>query len=646
MTTENPATAADDDLEPPYWRLDSAGRNVGLWQLICQLPAATRPVVTIMTRAAPRAAATILALQVVAGCASAFGLLATTGVLEQLLATGPTAERVVAAVPALLLVVAAYSLRGALETGVSLAQAVITPAVRRTAEEQLYDGALSVELAAFDDAEFYDRMHRARERSLPYLERSTANMVELVGAAFAVAAAAVALAVLHPVLLPVLAIGILPEGWALLRAARLGYVNMVRTVTLNRRVDMIADLATRREPAAEVRACQARPFVLDEYRGVADTLKAEETRTGLGQARARALGRAFSGVAAAVTVVVLGAMLHAGWLPLAVAGAALIAIRSASGAFWRLVLASNQLFEQGMYVRDYQAFLDHARDRTRPPTGTVATTAPRTISLRGIGFRYPGGRMARPALRGVDLTIRAGQTIALVGENGSGKTTLAKIIAGLYRPTDGGVYWDGVDIATLDHDSVADRVMLMQQDPVQWPHSARANVRIGRHDRPDPGDVELRRAAAQASADELVDALPRGWDTLLSKYFRDGHELSGGQWQRLAVARGLFRDAPLLIWDEPTAALDARAEHAVYESLRRIAGGRTVVLITHRLASARGADRIYLLHDGELVEQGTHDELLAADGRYAELYALQALMYGVTPAGASQEAQWPAPIPD
>ena len=169
---------------------------------------------------------------------------------------------------------------------------------------------------------------------------------------------------------------------------------------------------------------------------------------------------------------------------------------------------------------------------------------------------------------------------------------------------------------------------MVLQHPIQWPHNARTNVRIGRHDRRDPDGARLGRVAAEARADAVVSGLPRGWDTLLSKYFRGGHDLSGGQWQRLAVARGLYRDAPVLIWDEPTAPLDAKAEFAVYESLRRLANGRTVILITHRLASVRYADRIFLLHDGRLVEQGSHPELLASGGRYAELYELQARMHG------------------
>jgi ATP-binding cassette subfamily B protein len=623
--TDGAGTSSPAEMSSPYWRLDETSDHIGAWQAIRRMPAATRPAIRMIWQAAPGHAIAIAVLQLASGGAAAFGLLATTGVLERLLAAGPTAQRVLAAVPALALVVAAYALRGTLDAGAALAQARLRPEVRTLAEARLVEAGLGVELSAFDDARFYDRLHRARDRSLFYLERSVDNLVELIGTALTVAAAATSLAVLHPVLLPVLLLSVLPEGWAVLRAARLGYTTMTRTVTLDRRVLMLAELATEREPAAEIRATQARQFLLDEYRQVADLLRDQEVAVGLAQARARVAGRALTGVALGVTFVLLGLLLSAGWIPLAVAGTAVLAIRSAFGALGRLVQAANQLFEQGLYVADYEAFLTDARSRRRAG-GHPAPVAPATISLRAVGFRYPG-QDVRPALRGIDLTVHAGQTVALVGENGSGKTTLAKIIAGLYRPTGGRVDWDGVDVAQLDPDSVADRVMMVFQEPLRWPHTARINVRIGRHDRSDPGDRTLREAARLAGADRVVEGLPRQWETLLSTYFRDGQDLSGGQWQRLAVARGLFRDAPVLIWDEPTAPLDAKAEYAVYESLRRIARGRTVILITHRLASVRNCDRIYLLHEGALVEQGTHDSLIAQAGRYAELYALQARMY-------------------
>jgi ATP-binding cassette, subfamily B, bacterial len=613
------------DMETPYWRLDEEAGALTLPHLVRRLPASIRPVVAVIRAAAPRPAGALVVLQTASGLAFAFGLLATTGVLEELFTAGPTGERVVDAVPALLLVVCAFAARGVLDAGVALAHARIVPAVRRVAEEQLVHSGLRVDLEAFDDPEFYDRLHRARDRGVYHLERATDNLVELLGSLLAVLAAAGSLGVLHPVLLPVLALSVLPEGWAVVRAARLGYATMARTVTLNRRARMLSDLATEREPAGEIRSCQAEPFVRAEYRAVADLLQEQEVAVGIGQARVKAVGRALSGGAVGATIALLGVLLVAGWLPLAVAGTALIAIRSASAALGRLVLAANLVFEQGLYVADYEAFRADAVARSRPPTGREAPADPHRIELTGVGFRYQGAD--RDALRNIDLTVHRGQVVALVGENGSGKTTLAKLITGLYRPGAGQIRWDGVDVATFDPTSVGDRVGMVAQSPVRWPHDARTNVRLGRPARQDPDDVALRSAAAFAGADEVVDALPDGWRSLLSRYFRGGAELSGGQWQRLAVARGLFRDARVLVLDEPTAALDARAEWAVYESLRRLAEGRTVVLITHRLGSVRNADRIYLLHDGELAEQGTHDALLAENGRYAELYRLQADLY-------------------
>ncbi len=624
MTETDPREGA---LQTPHWQIDQeAGRDVPR-RVIRGLPAVTWPVLTMIWQAAPRSAVAVAVMQVISGLAAAFGLFATSEVLTELLAAGPTADRVVAALPSLLLVGGAFAARGAMDVGVALAHARITPAVRRLAEERLYAASLGADLAAFDDARFYDRMHRARDRGLFYLERATNNLIELIGSVLGIAAAASSLSVLHPLLLPVLVLAVLPDAWAVQRSAMLAYASVARAVTLDRRVQMVSELATEREPAAEIRACQAEPFVLHEYRIVADPLRAEDVRRGVAQARVRGLGRALTGIGLAVTYVVLGLLVHAGLVPLAVAGTAVIAIRVATTALNRLVLAANQLIEQGMYVNDYLAFLDEAA-ATPAQTGEDVTD-PDRIHVDHVSFAYPESPGRELAIRDVTFTIERGQTIALVGENGSGKTTLAKLIAGLYTPTSGHVRWDGRDIRDLDRAAVARRVMMVLQDPVRWPHTAWANVRVGRHDRADPDGLALRDAAGQAGADHVVDRLPGGWHTLLSKQFRGGVELSGGQWQRLAVARGLYRDAPLLIWDEPTAPLDAKAEFAVYESLRMLARERTVVLITHRLASVRHADRIFLMHEGELAEHGTHDDLMRLGGRYAELYELQARMHSV-----------------
>ena len=227
--------------------------------------------------------------------------------------------------------------------------------------------------------------------------------------------------------------------------------------------------------------------------------------------------------------------------------------------------------------------------------------------------------------------LRRGEVIALVGENGSGKSTLAKLITGLYLPERGRVTWDGVDTAEVRAGELHERVAVVLQEPVRWPMTAENNVRIGRLSRPDPGSAHRDAAARDSGADTVVADLETGWATVLSREFQTGRDLSGGQWQRLSVARGLYRDAPVVIADEPTAALDARAEQAVFGTLHGRTGAgaeRITVLVTHRLANVRFADQILVLERGRIIERGRHDELMALRGTYFELFTLQARAYG------------------
>jgi ATP-binding cassette subfamily B protein len=224
----------------------------------------------------------------------------------------------------------------------------------------------------------------------------------------------------------------------------------------------------------------------------------------------------------------------------------------------------------------------------------------------------------------VTLTLPLGRIVALVGENGSGKTTLVKLLAGLYKPDRGRILWDGVDTADADRHLLAERIAMVAQDFKRWPFTARVNVAVGRSAAPLT-EERMADSIAEAGAEDVVADLPRGLDTLLARQFNGGHELSGGQWQRLGIARAAYRRGRILIVDEPTAALDARAELEVFEKIRALAGsGQTVVLITHRLASVRHADLVHVLEQGRLVESGTPEELLATGGVYAELYSLQA----------------------
>jgi ATP-binding cassette subfamily B protein len=311
-------------------------------------------------------------------------------------------------------------------------------------------------------------------------------------------------------------------------------------------------------------------------------------------------------------------------MELAVGGAAAYAISIGIGKLTELAHSTHRVFEQGLYFSDFQGFCDLSQARTEPAAGAAGPPPFREIRLDGVTFSYPDAE--RPAVRDVSMTLRRGEIIALVGENGSGKSTLASLLAGLYQPQHGSISWDGVDLRRYDPETIRDQVAVVMQEPTRWPLSARANITIGRYDHSVESDRVLGAARA-GDAHDFVMELARQYDTLLSRHFTDGADLSGGQWQRLAVSRAFYRDAPLLICDEPTANLDARAEHDVYQRLRELAAGRTVVLITHRMASVREADRIFVLDHGAVVEEGDHAALMAASGIYAQLFTLQASAY-------------------
>jgi ATP-binding cassette subfamily B protein len=242
-----------------------------------------------------------------------------------------------------------------------------------------------------------------------------------------------------------------------------------------------------------------------------------------------------------------------------------------------------------------------------------------------VGFRYPGAE--RWALRGVSVFIPRGQSLALVGENGAGKTTFVKLLTGLYPPSEGRVLLDGRDLAAWDGAALRRRIGVIFQDFNQYQLLVRENVGFGSVEHV-ADDLRVARAVEQGGARELVAGLAAGLETQLGRWFKQGVELSGGQWQKVALARAFMREeADVLVLDEPTAALDAEAEHAVYERFRALAQGRTTILISHRFPTVRMADRILVLEQGQVVEEGTHDELLRAGARYAHLFTLQAKGY-------------------
>jgi ATP-binding cassette subfamily B protein len=302
----------------------------------------------------------------------------------------------------------------------------------------------------------------------------------------------------------------------------------------------------------------------------------------------------------------------------------LVAFRQGQQSFQAILMAAGSMYEDTLYMSNLFDYLAIPTESSKPKS-PVAVAAEQGIRFEGVGFRYPGAE--RWALRNINLFIPKGQSLALVGENGAGKTTFIKLLSGLYQPTEGRVRLDGRDLADWDQQALRRRIGVIFQDFNQYHLLLRENIAFGsvEHLR---DDLRLARAVDQGGARELVASLGQGLETQLGRWFQGGVDLSGGQWQKVALARAFMRDeADILILDEPTASLDVEAEHAVFQRFRALAHGRTTLLISHRFPTVRMADRIVVLEGGQVIEEGTHAELLAAGARYARLFALQAEGY-------------------
>ncbi|MBB6170283.1 ATP-binding cassette subfamily B protein/ATP-binding cassette subfamily C protein [Nocardiopsis mwathae] len=593
-----------------------------IWRVAARLPALVVTALRWSWRASPRDTAATVGLNVAAGVFTAFGLIAVAGVLESLFGSGPTPERVRAALPSLLLVAGAAVARGTLATLAGWAQARLAPQVERSVELELFRLTSRIRLESFDDSDFADTMYRARDRGTREVARMVNYTVDVLTALIGLIAVAGVLSVLHIALLPLLILTVLPDGWAAVRAARIRYAKLREMTTIRRRETIIGDLLADRASAAELRAYDMRPFLLDHYKACADHVRDALLGVARRQTLVRAGGDSASGAATALTYTALGGLLVGGAMPLSVAGTAVLAIRQGQTSLNQLLLSVNACYESGLFFNDFLEFCDQARTRLAPPATRPLPGELEVLSTRGLVFAYPG--TDEPALRGVDIEVRRGEVVALVGENGSGKSTLARLLSGLYTPQAGAVLWNGVDLAEVVPEEYRARIGLISQDYTQWPLSARRNITMER----DTDEQRLRRALKLSGADEVVAELSQGLDTLLDKRFVDGADLSGGQKQRIAAARGLYRDADLVVADEPTAALDARAEQRLFDTLHTAATDRTVLLITHRLASVRMADRIYVLDRGRVVEQGTHEQLMdIPGGHYRQLFSIQADAY-------------------
>jgi ATP-binding cassette, subfamily B, bacterial len=502
-------------------------------------------------------------------------------------------------------------------------QEILGEVVARHVEEKLLDVATAVDLAAFDDPAFHNRLERARiARGQPM--NLVFGISGLAKAAIGVVGVTIALVAIEPVLIPMIAVVFLPAWLVASRRGEHFFRFFWRMTPKDRERGYLASVLTERDTAKEVRAFGLAAHLHDRYSRLYEERIRELRDVARKHLRFSLLANLAIGAVLVATLLLVAWLTLRGSITLSQAGIAVAAVAIVGARLTEAGYAAGTLSEAALYLEDYRTFLELLPRAKAERPSDPAPSSFRRLEVDGLTFTYPSG--AEPALRDVSLSIAAGEVVALVGENGSGKTTLAKMLAGLYRPDRGSIRWDGVDVATVDPDELRRSIALIFQDFIQYHLPARDNVGLGRPEAADDLDA-IREAAEHAGADPILSKLPQGYETMLGPEFIGGTDLSVGEWQRVALARALFRDAPFVILDEPTAALDPRAEHELFRRIRSFLTGRTVLLISHRFSSVRSADRIYVLDGGRVVEAGSHQELMGLGGLYAELFTLQAAAY-------------------
>ncbi len=494
--------------------------------------------------------------------------------------------------------------------------------------ERILEKAMELELRHFEDADVYDKMQNARREA-------SARPLSLVMQGFAVAQNGVTLAALSALLFRISPLGVLVLFAASIPAfvaeARLAVesfrINTWRAPE-SRRLNYLEWILTRDSHVKEVKLFGLGPLVLSRYRALFQRFYEEDRRMAVRRMVAGVLFgllslAAFYGMYAVIAARAARAQITLGDLALY-----LTVFRQGQGAVQSILSAVGAMYEDALYMSNLFAFLSIPTGGERPralPPRAPPRGRPGRIELRGVSFRYPGRE--EWALRALDLVLEPGEKLGLVGENGAGKSTLVKLLLRLYDPTEGAILYGGVDLRDMDAADLRSRFGAVFQDFVRYQFTAAENVGLGQPDRLQDRP-RIARAVERAGAAPLVAALPHGYDTVLGGWFEAGHELSAGQWQKLAVARAFMRDeAEVLILDEPTASIDAEAEHELFQRFQELAAARTAIVISHRFSTVRIADRIAVLHAGRLAELGSHKELLAREGRYAHLFHLQAQGY-------------------
>lgn len=490
-------------------------------------------------------------------------------------------------------------------------------------EERCLLQAQSMPLEWFEHDKHYDLLHLVRRRTVGRLGATTNFLSRSLADIVTIASLLIYLGQFHWGLPLLLAIGTTPG--ALLREIihRQRYLMDREQAPDERRFGVFIDLLTSRQPAAENRLFSLGQWLLAQAGQLRRRLHQERLQLAAREARLTVLSDGMNGLVHVAAIGVSVGLLVNGHISIGAAAALFAAIETFQITYFGLIWLGSMLYNSLRYLQDYFVLMDSPRiDLKAGRKMNQPLSEP--IVLENLSFTYPGS--ARPALSGLSLSLRPGERIALVGENGAGKTTLVKLLMGLYRPTSGRILVDGADLADIAPADWHRKFGTVFQSYLRYQTTVEENITFGWLEGADDKQ-HLESVLARSGAHEVAAELPQGLETPLGKEYHAGMELSVGQWQKLAIARAYFRPAEILILDEPASALDAKAEAAVYRHFADLAQDRTAILISHRLASCQIADRILVLREGRLVEQGTHDALLASGGEYAELYKLQAAAY-------------------
>jgi ATP-binding cassette, subfamily B, bacterial len=495
---------------------------------------------------------------------------------------------------------------------------------------ELMRHAATLDLEQFENAEIYDKLERARRQTVGRIGLFTmllATLQDLI----TLVSLSVALAVYVPWLLVLLVVAVLPSLLGETHFASLGYSLLFSWTPERRQLDYLRYIGASDISAKELKLFGLSDFLVGRYDRLSQEFyeanKALSVRRSIVSTLLAFVGTLgyYAAYAVIIYLTVIGYRSAAGLFTIGVLTFLAGSFRQSRDLIQRVLLSLSQVFEQALYLEDLFSFLDiEPSIKLNPGARSVPVPIKTGFVFEGVGFKYPGSQQW--AVRGLDFSLAPGERIALVGENGAGKTTLVKLLARLYDPSEGRILLDGVDLRDYDLEGLRRNVGVIFQDFVRYDFLLKENIAVGNIGRIED-EPAIKTAAERSLADSVAQRLAGRYDQMLGKRFENGVDLSGGEWQKVALARAYMRDAQLLILDEPTAALDARAEYEVFLRFSELTKGRMAVLISHRFSTVRMADRILVLKGGELVEQGTHEALLTHGGLYSELFQLQAAGY-------------------